>query len=725
MNHHFFLLGAWAGCLFGTVAAARADQTISVYSNDCALNFSVSADQHLNFKSLGTRQEPLDYPGGEETAYPTNAGNKAPENASVVALSAVHADKSTATDLLFVSDSKENIEAGVTETRFNLRDKLHPFDVTLVVRAYEQENVFEEWAEITQNETGKVTLQNFASGSLVVPGANSQLWYFPESYYSEMQLTKLALTPGCKIVDSKMGIRNGLTAQQDFILGIDGAPSETTGKVLGGTLAWSGSWRESFELDNANRLRVIAGINPYASEWHLNPGESFVTPRLLFTYSTEGIGSVSRRFHQWARYHGVRDGDKVPQLTLLNNWEATGFDYNEKIIEGLFPGAKSLGLEMFLLDDGWFGNGKFARVTDNAGLGDWQPNQQRFPNGMEPVVQAAKANGLKFGIWMEPEMVNPTSQLYTDHSDWVITQPNRANSLFRNQMILDLSRPEVEQFSFNAIDSVMTEYPGISFLKWDCNRPMDNAGSSYLSADQQSELRIRYVQAVYRIMQRVAEKYPNLAMMLCSGGGGRVDYGALRYFQEFWPSDDTDPYWRVFIQWGYSYFYPPAAACAHVTTNGNKPLKFCFDVAMSGRLGMDYKVSNMTPAQVAFGNQAVALYQTDIRPILQAADLYRLESPYDGSRASMDFVLPDKSKAILFAWQMQDDTSSGQKTIKLQGLDPQQGYRVTEVDLQSGTTSQLPANGTVVKGSVLMSTGLMVPTTKYLQSSVIELTAAR
>jgi alpha-galactosidase len=272
---------------------------------------------------------------------------------------------------------------------------------------------------------------------------------------------------------------------------------------------------------------------------------------------------------------------------------------------------------------------------------------------------------------------------------------------------------------------VMTEYPGISFLKWDCNRPMDNAGSSYLSADQQSELRIRYVQAVYRIMQRVAEKYPNLAMMLCSGGGGRVDYGALRYFQEFWPSDDTDPYWRVFIQWGYSYFYPPAAACAHVTTNGNKPLKFCFDVAMSGRLGMDYKVSNMTPAQVAFGNQAVTLYQTDIRPILQAADLYRLESPYDGSRASMDFVLPDKSKAILFAWQMQDDASSGQKTIKLQGLDPQQGYRVTEVDLESGTTSQLPANGTVVNGSVLMNTGLIVPTAKYLQSSVIELTAAR
>lgn len=752
MKKHSLLFGAWAGFFFGATAAATADQTIPVYTNDCVLTFSVS-NQHLNFKSIGTPNQALGYAGEDLSAYPTE-GSSEQEKGSLVALSAIHADQSAKTDLILGSHSTKNVESGVTETRFNLQDSYHAFKVTLIVRAFETENVFEEWAEISQNESGKVTLTDFASGSLVVPGANSQLVYFPNNYYQEMQETVIPLSQGCKIVDTKMGIRNGLIAQQDFLLSLNGTPTETSGQVIGGTIAWSGSWRESFDIDDSNNLRIIAGINPTDSEWHLNPGESFVTPRMIFTYSPNGMGAISRQLHRWARNHQIRDGNKEQQWTYLNNWQTTGFGLNAGNIDPLIPGTASLGLEMFLLDDGWFGNGPYARVLDQsaiAGLGDWQTNTAIFPdvtepngttvNGIEALVQRSQANNIKFGIWMEPEMVNPLSNLYVAHPDWVITQPKRAFSYFRNQLILDLSNPAVEQFCSNAIDTVMQTNPGISFMKWDCNRPMNNAGSFYLPADQQSELRIRYVQALHRMMKNVATKYPNMGMMLCSGGGGRVDYDALQYFQEFWPSDDTDPFYRIFIQWGYSYFYPNEIACAEVTTTGGKPLKFCFDVALTGRLGMDYPVNTLSQKDAAFCAQAIELYKTDVRPFLLTADLYRLESPYNSqlqttlspvegspiyaNRASTSFVSPDQKKAMLFTWQMNTDPSGPQKPIKLQGLNPDQGYLVTEVDLNLGTTSKLAANGTVVEGSVLMNTGLSVPDTNYLDSCVVELTAAK
>ena len=362
---------------------------------------------------------------------------------------------------------------------------------------------------------------------------------------------------------------------------------------------------------------------------------------MLWTFSDHGKGQVSRNFHRWARKYGVRDGD-TPRPVLLNNWEATYFNFDEEKIVSLFDGAKELGAELFLLDDGWFGN-KHPRNNDSAGLGDWQANHQKLPHGLSHLADEAQKRGIRFGIWMEPEMVNPASELYEQHPDWVIKQPNREPDLSRNQLDLDLSNPQVREFAWQAIDDTLSSNPGITYMKWDANRYVTQPGSTYLSPTAQSNLLIDYNFALYDIMQRVATKHSGVTMMGCAGGGGRADFGAMRYFHSFWPSDNTDPRARILIQWGFGHFFPACAISNHVTRMGNRPLKFTLDVAMSGAMGLDLDVSKLSPEQRKQISAAVKLYKDELRPIVQQGDLYRLESPYDHPRAVMNYVSVDQS----------------------------------------------------------------------------------
>ncbi len=300
-------------------------------------------------------------------------------------------------------------------------------------------------------------------------------------------------------------------------------------------------------------------------------------------------------------------------MTLLNNWEATFFDFDEKKLVELFDEAKKLGVEMFLLDDGWFAN-KYPRNSDRAGLGDWEENKAKLPNGISYLVKEAESRGVKFGIWIEPEMVNPKSVLYEKHPDWILKLPNRKEDLSRNQLVLDLTNPKVQDFVFSVVDDIMIKSPSIAFFKWDCNRPMSNAYSPYLK-DKQSHLYIEYTRGLYKVLQRVRAKYPALPMMLCSGGGGRADYEALKYFTEFWPSDNTDAFERVSIQWGYSYFFPSKTLSAHITSMGKQSIKYRTDVAMMGRMGYDIRVNNFTPQELQFSNEAVKTYKR-ISPVI-------------------------------------------------------------------------------------------------------------
>jgi alpha-galactosidase len=404
-------------------------------------------------------------------------------------------------------------------------------------------------------------------------------------------------------------------------------------------------------------------------------------------------------------------------MTLLNNWETTYFTFNEPKLAGLMDDAKTLGVDLFLLDDGWFGN-KYPRNNDKAGLGDWQENKEKLPDGIASLVKTAESKGVKFGIWIEPEMVNPKSELYEKHPDWILKLPNRPEHYYRNQLVLDLTNPEVQDFVYHLVTDMMDKNPGIAYIKWDCNRMMTNAYSPYLK-NQQSQLYIDYVNNLYKIFEKIRVKYPHLPIMLCSGGGGRVDYGALKYFTEFWASDDTDPLERVYIQWGYSYFFPALSVCNHVTSWGKQPIKFRVDVAMMGKLGFDIQVKGLTEPELKFCQQAVQNYKR-LSDVVWKGDLYRIISPYKENRAVLMYVNEQKSKAVLYSYTLNSRYGEGFTKVRLEGLNPDKNYKVEEVNLMPKPS--FSDNGKTFSGEYLMKEGLNVTNGKPLTSMILEIT---
>jgi alpha-galactosidase len=497
-----------------------------------------------------------------------------------------------------------------------------------------------------------------------------------------------------------------------FVLSLDGPPNENSGRVLAGSLAWSGSFQCAFD-HNGRNIRALCGVNPFASTYYLKPGEVFATPTMIWVWSSNGLGEMSRKFHDWAREFGLRGGHQSREV-LLNNWEATGFNFDFARIAGLYEPAKQIGTELFLLDDGWFGN-KYPRVNDHAGLGDWEPNRKRLPGGLEPLAQAAVKSGLRFGIWIEPEMVNPKSELFEKHPDWVIAQPKRELELQRNQVVLDLTRPEAQQFEWGIISNILST-PGITYAKWDCNRYLTQPGSSYLAPDRQSHLWIDYVRALYALMDKTAKTFPNTELMLCSGGGGRADYGGLRYFHEFWPSDNTDPVRRVRMQWDYSYCFPTMALASHVTHWGNRPMHFACSVAMSARFGMDLDLTKLSAQDQAIAAGAVAAYKR-IRDVTQLGDLYRLERPHEAARGALGFVAKDRSRAVVFVFQL---TNGEPSPVRPLGLDPGKKYTIQELNPAPGRAALLQ-EGKAVVGEALMRDGIVPTCVNSLEACVIEL----
>ncbi|MEP7257725.1 MAG: alpha-galactosidase, partial [Flavitalea sp.] len=494
--------------------------------------------------------------------------------------------------------------------------------------------------------------------------------------------------------------------------------TENEGKVLMGTLAWSGNFKFDFEKDAYDHLRLITGINPFASDYTLASATIFRTPSFIYTLSNNGKGEASRNLHSWARNYRLKDGNGS-RLTLLNNWEATYFDFDENKLVGLFKGAKDLGVNLFLLDDGWFAN-KYPRNDDHAGLGDWQENVKKLPNGIGYLVKEAKAAGIGFGIWVEPEMVNPKSELYEKHRDWVLRQPGRPETYFRNQLVLDLVNPEVQNFVFGILDTMLTKNPDMAYIKWDCNAVIYNAHSMYLAKQKlpQSHVYVEYVRGLYKVLDRLRKKYPSIPMMLCSGGGGRVDYEALKYFTEYWPSDNTDPLERIFIQWENSYFFPSIASCNHVTNSGNQPFKYKIDVAMMGKLGFDIVVDHLTPSDLVFGKQALKVYDS-ISGLVWHGDLYRLADPKENNMASLLYANPEKTRAVMFNYLTNYRTllSARIDPVRLNGLDAAKKYTVREINTYPGQeVNAQPAK--TYSGDYLMNVGIN-PDISYKRSSVV------
>ena len=726
-------LGRPAIALMAMAMAATAvdAQTVRVSTNNTDLVLKVSPKGRLYQVYFGDKlKNAADYDNLTWNTYAASDGAVSTRGHEVYAgsgnedyfepaVAITHADGNMTTYLYYKGVETKAIDGG-TETIITLQDNKYPDTVKLHYAAYDKENVIKAWTEISHNEKNPVTLWRYSSTMLYFDASK----YFLTSYHSdwarEGQPETVQLTAGKKIIDTKLGTRAAMHTEPFFELGLNEPAKENEGNVVLGTIGWTGNFRFTFEVDNVGGLRVIPAINPYASDYKLRAGETFTTPEFIFTTSSTGVGQASRNLHDWARRYQVNMG-MGDRLSLLNNWENTGFDFDQKSLAELMKDAKDLGVDMFLLDDGWFAN-KYPRKDDHAGLGDWDVTHSKLPEGIPGLVRDAKAAGVKFGIWVEPEMVNPKSELFEKHPDWVIQQPNRETYYYRNQLVLDISNPKVQDYVFGVVDRIMTENPDVAYFKWDCNSPITNIYSPYHKANQGNTY-IDHVRGVYNVMSRIKAKYPNLPMMLCSGGGGRMDYEALKYFTEFWCSDDTDPYERLYIQWSLSKFFPAKTMGSHVTNwNKKTSVKFRTDVCSSCKLGFDIDLKPLKGTDdYTFVQQAVKNW-TRLKPVILDGDQYRLVSPYETDHSALNYVSKDKSHAVLFAYNLHPRYKEPRLLkVRMQGLDPQRQYTVEEINLMPGTQSTFDFNGKRFSGDYLMKVGLDVLTPNEGTSHVFEL----
>lgn len=705
----------------------KTTKKIILETADIALVLNVEENKDVNMVYLGNKlsksdeytqvtkqyKQAHDYTSMYQSAYAASGTR----NLLEPAISVEHADGNQSLDLKYIDHKNDISTAGKQHVTIFMKDDLYPFYVELHYLANYQDNIFEQWTVIRHEEKKNVKLTKFASANLNLKSDDFYLRSYHGDWIAEMQPETERLTHGIKTLDSKLGTRTNLLMSSYFAIGMDKIWNETQGTVLLGGLDWSGNFRIDFEKDPQDNLRIIAGINNYASHYSLKPKTPFITPKFTYTLSTKGVGEGSRNFHRWAKNNRLVDGNGE-RLTLLNNWESTYFDFDEKKIFHLLENTKKLGVDLFLLDDGWFGN-KYPRNADTSALGDWTENKKKLPNGIASITKEADKVGVKFGIWVEPEMISPKSELYEKKPNWVVKQTNRPEYYFRNQLVLDLSNPEVQDFVFNTLDQLLQKNPSLAYIKWDCNAVIYNAYSSFQS--DQNNFYVDYTLGLYKILERFRAKYPKLPMMLCSGGGGRIDYGALNYFSEYWPSDNTDPYDRIFMQYENSLFFPAIGSANHVTTFGKQDLKFKIDVAMMGKMGFDLNLEELRPEELSFAQKAVKTYD-NIKDIVWHGDLYRFSNPRENNYASLAYINSDKSKAVMFNYlTFYNHVFKTTKPIKWQGLDSNKSYRVQEINLNKD--DKTIAEDLILSGDFLMNIGLNPVLENNRRSVVILLTA--
>jgi len=632
--------------------------------------------------------------------------------ASEAALAVKHADGNMTLQMT-VTDVKTNQEGNANITIVKMKDKVYPFFANICYKAYQDVDIIEVWTEISHQEKNPVLLNQFASAYLPIRRGEVWLSHLYGSWANEGRLAQEPLKPGMKIIKNKDGVRNSHTAHAEVMFSLDGKPQENTGNVIGAALCYSGNYKLRIDTDDSEYHHFYAGINEDNSSYNLPKGEVFRTPELALTYSKEGLSGSSRNFHRWARIYKLAHGTSLRKI-LLNSWEGVYFDINEQGMDQMMSDIESMGGELFVMDDGWFGD-KFPRKSDNSSLGDWKVDKRKLPNGIRGLVKDAQKHGIKFGIWLEPEMTNTTSELYEKHPDWILKAPERDPITGRGgtQLVLDLTNPEVQDFIFGVVDNLMTDNPEIDYIKWDANMSIMNHGSSYLPKDKQNHLYIEFHRGFEKICQRIRAKYPDLTIQACASGGGRANYGVLPYFDEFWVSDNTDALQRIYMQWGTSYFFPAIAMGSHISATPNHqtsrtiPLKYRVDVAMSGRLGMEIQPKNMTEEEKALCKNAIAEYKK-IRPVVQLGDIYRLLSPYDNQGvASLMYVSPEKNKAVFYWWKLEQFCNQHLPRVKMAGLSPEKLYKIHELNRIDNIL--LKFEDQVFTGEYLMANGLEIP----------------
>ena len=695
-------------------APAIRAEIVNITTDHNSLVLDAKKDGGLDFLYYGTRLTDAEAAALRDAGIPALDAfpfyGTFPEHESAMAMT--HADGNMTMDMAVQGVTTAPDGKG-TVTTVTFKDRFYPVTVALKYRTFPKDDIIEMWTETTNNEKKNITLRQFASMSLPVRYGDVWLQNYHGAWAKEGRVNDEPLRPGMKVIKNRDGGRNSHTSHGEIMLSLDGKAQEQTGRVIGAAVEYGGNYKLRIDTDESLQHRLFAGMDEENSAYNLKPKETFVTPPVAMTYSADGMGTVSRRFHRWGRENRLAHGDKERKI-LLNSWEGVYFDINEQGMDRMMQDIASMGGELFVMDDGWFGV-KYPRKNDSSSLGDWMVDTQKLPNGINGLLESARKHGVKFGIWIEPEKTNTVSEFYEKHPDYVIKAPNRDVVKGRGgtQLVLDMANPKVQDVVFHIVDTLMTKYPDIDYIKWDANAPVMSHGSQYQTADNQSHLYIGYHEGLKKALERIRAKYPDVTIQLCASGGGRGNWGLLPWFDEFWTSDNTDALQRIYMQWGTSAFFPAIAMGSHISATPNHttfrtvPIKFRSDVAMSGRLGMEIQPANMSEEDKALCRQAIEDYKK-IRPVVQFGDLYRLLSPYDNKgAASLMYVNPEKDDAVFFWWKT--DPSYGQKMprVRMAGLNPDKLYTVTE--LNRIDNNPLPFEGKQFTGKFLMESGLEIP----------------
>ena len=576
----------------------------------------------------------------------------------------------------------------VTANAFDvlLKDIDRPLYVTLHYAIDPDTGILARSATIENRGKEPLTIEQAAAAAWALPPAHYTLNYLTGRWAGEWSLTQEKLDPGARVIESRRG-STGHQANPWFAIQA-GSHDENHGEVWFGALAWSGSWRITVEQDQLDEVRVTGGFNPFDFGSVLHPGQSLETPVFYGGYAQNGLGGASRLLHRFELAHILPRTQATasqplpkPRPVIYNSWEATEMNVTEPGQMALAEKAAALGVDRFVMDDGWFGQ----RKTDHAGLGDWYVNQEKFPHGLKPLIDKVHSLGMDFGLWVEPEMVNPDSDLYRAHPDWVLNFPGRPRSEQRTQLVLNLARPDVRAYVLGFLDKLLNEND-IAFLKWDYNRNWSEPGWDQLPPAEQKQVYVEFTRNLYAILAELRQRHPKIEIESCSGGGGRVDLGILRYTDEVWPSDNTDPFDRLTQQDGFTYAYAPQIMMAWVTDSPHwlnhraTSLSYRMLSAMQGSLGIGANISRWSDEDTATARRLIAAYH-QVQPTIVQGDLYRLISPRDGSEFSAtQSVSRDRSQSVVFAFIHSTQKGRLFPTLKLQGLDPAAQYALTPIE---------------------------------------------
>ena len=584
-----------------------------------------------------------------------------------------------------------------------LKDIQRNVFVTLHYDIDPETGILARWSEIVNRTDAPLMVEQAESAEWNLPPATGySLRFLSGRWGGEDQVRSRAITPGNTVLESRRGFTGDEFAPW-FAVAKNDHVTEQDGAVWFGALAWSGSWRITIEQDAMQQVKIVGGYNPFDFSYKLEPRQTLATPKFYGGFTQHGFGEMSR-LEAAFQLHQILPQAPTPRLrpVLYNSWEATGFNFDEMTQEQLADKAASIGVERFVMDDGWFS----TRTSDNSGLGDWYPNPQRFPHGLKPLIDHVHALGMDFGLWVEPEMVNEDSELYRKHPDWILNFTGRPRTQARSQFVLNLALPEVQEYILQTLSKLLSEND-IAFLKWDANRNFSEPGWPQKPVDEQKALWVAYEQGYYRVLDTLRKRFPKLEIESCSGGGGRVDLGVMRYADEVWPSDNTDPFDRLTIQDGFTYAYTPSVMMAWVTDSPNwyngrsTSLTYRFLSAMQGSLGIGANLNKWTNEDFVTAKQLIAEYK-QIRKMVQQGALYRLLSPRDGSNvSSTESVSQDGRSAVVFAFLHSQQMGYPFPALQLQGLQPDTVYTVRAL---SGTLPKdVPARAS---GSFWMHQGI-------------------